>query len=323
MPASAQFSRLPSSTVLELLTDWLGFANLRIRPRTQHDYAGLIRRYVADTPLAVRPLVDLEPGDLQHPISQLAVAGHVIAARHLYVLLRQAFKWAMKARKVSWNPMDAVSPPRLPRRTQAVFTRDQALKLIAEAPSDPLGNLWITMLGTGVRVGEALALKWSDLEGEVLSVQRNLVELPGRGNPALFGEPKSASGFRQIVLPEVVGAALGRQRDLATQRRREAGRRWREHDLVFPTCVGTPHNSGNIRARWKRFCLRAGLPPVRLYTTRHTCATLLLASGENPKAIAEVLGHANVVMLLQVYAHPLAEDRRRIAATLGKALSAT
>ena len=78
-----------------------------------------------------------------------------------------------------------------------------------------------------------------------------------------------------------------------------------------------------LAANWKRFCLRAGLPPVRLYTTRHTCATLLLASGENPKAIAEVLGHANVVMLLQVYAHPLAEDRRRIAATLGKALSAT
>ena len=81
---------------------------------------------------------------------------------------------------------------------------------------------------------------------------------------------------------------------------------WQEHGLVFPSQVGTPIGGRNLSRSFKRHLERAGLPrSFRFHDLRHTCATLLLRQGVNPKFVQELLGHADITLTLNVYSHVL------------------
>jgi integrase len=84
------------------------------------------------------------------------------------------------------------------------------------------------------------------------------------------------------------------------------GTLWQDHDLVFPSSVGTPVSGGNLNRAFKVLLKRAGLPQsIRFHDLRHTCATLLLRQGVNPKFVQELLGHRDVGLTLNTYSHVL------------------
>ena len=100
--------------------------------------------------------------------------------------------------------------------------------------------------------------------------------------------------------------ALKRHRERQLEEREELAGLWQDHGLVFPTRVGTPMSRHNLVARsFKPLLERAGLPNIRFHDLRHTCATLMLAVGTNPKVVQETLGHANVTITLDTYSHLL------------------
>jgi integrase len=81
---------------------------------------------------------------------------------------------------------------------------------------------------------------------------------------------------------------------------------WEDHDLVFPSGAGTPLSGGNLNRAFKALLKRAGLPQtIRFHDLRHTCATLLLRQGVNPKFVQNLLGHEDVSLTLNVYSHVL------------------
>ena len=85
----------------------------------------------------------------------------------------------------------------------------------------------------------------------------------------------------------------------------EHGALWQDHGLVFPSTVGTPMSGGNLNRSFKATLRRAGLPAARFHDLRHTCATLLLRQGVNPKYVQELLGHADISLTLNTYSHVL------------------
>ena len=97
-----------------------------------------------------------------------------------------------------------------------------------------------------------------------------------------------------------------------SQERLRLGSEWQDNGLVFATVLGTPLNISNLTAKhFKPALKRAGLPKtIRLYDLRHTCATLLLGAGENPKVVSERLGHASIVLTLDVYSHVLPDMQK-------------
>jgi len=100
----------------------------------------------------------------------------------------------------------------------------------------------------------------------------------------------------------------------------EHGALWQDYDLVFPSTVGTPQWGGNLSRAFKAALRRAGLPEVRFHDLRHTCATLLLRQGVNPKYVQELLGHANVSLTLNVYSHVLPDMGDAAAGAMDAAL---
>lgn len=97
-----------------------------------------------------------------------------------------------------------------------------------------------------------------------------------------------------------------------SEERLKLGSEWQDHGLVFTTSLGSPLNISNLSAKhFKPALKRAGLPTsIRLYDLRHTCATLLLSAGENPKVVSERLGHASITLTLDVYSHVLPDMQK-------------
>ncbi len=102
---------------------------------------------------------------------------------------------------------------------------------------------------------------------------------------------------------------------------RDAGTRWRETGFVFTSQIGTPFEPRRVNKEFTRLCKRAGLPQIRVHDLRHTCASLLLAQGVSFKVIQEILGHSDIRVTMNLYAHLYPEARRDAADKMDAVLS--
>jgi len=155
-----------------------------------------------------------------------------------------------------------------------------------------------------------LALRWSDvdLDGGTLTVRRTLGRVPGKG--LVFGEPKSKRSRRTLTLPTVVVDALKAHRTRQKEQRLAAGAAWQEQGLVFTSPIGTPIDDANLRKEFYALLKTAKIARRGFHALRHSCATLLLLKGVDPRTIMEILGHSQIGLTLDTYAHVLVQLKR-------------
>lgn len=184
---------------------------------------------------------------------------------------------------------------------------------------EPLCTLAIT---TGLRQGELLGLRWSDIDpaSRSLSVLQSRQRI--RGGPS-FAEPKTARSRRTLPLADTSSAALQRQRALQIQQRLVAGGRLVDSGLVFTTGVGTPLDASTVTHRFQRLLERFGMRRVRFHDLRHTCATFLLPQGCDLRTIQEVLGHSQISLTANTYAHVTAALKRDAATRMDAVFAAS
>jgi integrase len=198
-----------------------------------------------------------------------------------------------------------VRPPRPRREEIRPLNREQVRFLFEAARKDRLEALYVVAVTAGLRRGELQGLKWDDVDLSgvtgTLQVRRTLSEPRGR---YIFEAPKSGKG-RSVRLTRKATAALREHRKRQLEERMQKAGLWRDHGLVFPSGIGTPLFCGNLNRALKSTLQRAGLPRIRFHDLRHTCATLLLRQGVNPKYVQELLGHADISITLNVYSHVL------------------
>lgn len=118
-------------------------------------------------------------------------------------------------------------------------------------------------------------------------------------------EPKSARSRRTIKLPAVVASALKTHRTGQLEERLAAGKYWEDSGLVFTSPIGTAMDPRNVSREFQGMLKGADLPHIRFHDLRHTAATLLLAQGVDPRTIMETLGHSQISLTLNTYAHVL------------------
>jgi len=183
------------------------------------------------------------------------------------------------------------------------LTYDGVQRLFRFTSDDRLHALWVLLATTGVRIGEALGLRWGDLDadGGRVNIQRALQRQNGRG--LVFVEPKSAAARRVVHLARHTVDTLALHRKRQLEERLAAGSAWHEGDLVFCREDGRPLENSTVRAILRRALRRAELPMVRTHDLRHTCATLLLARGVHPRVVQELLGHSSIMLTLGTYSH--------------------
>lgn len=173
---------------------------------------------------------------------------------------------------------------------------------LAATRDDRLHPLWRLLLATGLRRGEALGLRWDDLDlaRGLLYVRRSLTVADGR---PLVQLPKTARSRRAVPLDAGTVAALRAHAARQAAEAHAAGEAWTPSNSVFTTPLGTPLHPDNVSEAFRRTVRALPLRPIRLHSLRHTCATLALAQGAHPKVVADLLGHESVKLTLDTYSH--------------------
>lgn len=231
--------------------------------------------------------------------------------RLFHAILHEALDHAVEWEYVVRNVCDLVHPPRLVRKRKPQFlTKEQALHLLKALGGQQLEALVSLALATGMRRGELLALRWSDmnLENGSIQVQRTVDRLPEYG--MYESEPKSDSGRRHIVLPGHIVEVLKQHQARQLEVQQQAGDKWQDLDLVFSTRLGRFLEPSYINTRFNAAVKAAGLPPMRFHDLRHSAATLLLAMGIHPKVVQELLGHSQISTTMNLYSHVLPSMQR-------------
>ena len=136
-----------------------------------------------------------------------------------------------------------------------------------------------------------------------------------------FAEPKTTRSRRTITIPESVVVSLRAHRERQREERLAAGAKWHDSGLVFTTALGTPLDGRNVNRLFKAILRDAGLPAIRYHDLRHTAATLLLAQGVDPRTIMETLGHSQISLTLNTYAHVVPTLQREAAAKMDAILA--
>ena len=225
--------------------------------------------------------------------------------RLIHTVLHIALNQALKIGLIGRNPSDAVIKPKLIKKEMKTLTDTQVQTLLFAARGTRHEVLYQLAVTTGLREGELLGLKWSDLDWVTrhVKVQRQIQWLSGQG--LVFSEPKSAAARRVIVLGTATIEKLREHYQQQQWERLAAGDRWVENDLIFPTTKGTPSNWRSLVRSFKKLLQTSSLPNIRFHDLRHTAATLMLQQGIHPKVVQERLGHSQVSLTLNTYSHVL------------------
>jgi integrase len=202
---------------------------------------------------------------------------------------------------------------------------EQANRLLEVAgdEGDRFEALYVLALTTGLRIGELLGLRWSDIDLDARRLRVSRQVQRGEANSSdsfIFTEPKAASR-RTVDFPARTVEALKRHRKRQVQDKLKAGGAYQDYALVFATSLGTPFRPETVTQRsFKPLSRRAGLPRIRFHDLRHTYATLLLIRGVHPTYVQRALGHASVKMTLDRYSHWMPSMGRATAEAIDAAL---
>ncbi len=261
-------------------------------------------------------LHEITPLAVQDTISKLRNQG--LASRtieYAHAILHQALQKAVKLGLLVRNPTEDTELPPRTRRAFTILSPEQMVNLLESEKGKPLYPLWLLLLGTGLRPGEALALKWSDLDGDTLRLQRVLVRNGSGAYDVAEQRAKTDQSLRAVTLSKSVLEALKAHRQRQVEEMLSLGERYERNDFIFAARFGSFLDPNNVRNRWKVALKKAGLPAnVRLYDTRHSHATALLNAGNvNLAWVSARLGHTSVTTTESVYARVLPEAHRQMA----------
>lgn len=314
-------------TVRELLEDhWLPAQRAReLRPATLAQYEAVVTSWIvpriggvrvpALTPKHVTDLVEA----LRSEKSASGRGGLSARSAQLTVgVLKAACAWAAENGYIGRNPISAVRRPRAESKVMRPWSEGDARTFLAATAGDRLAWAWALLLTRGLRRGELCGLRWADVDLEAgrLTLNRTRVVVDGR---AVESAPKTAAGRRTVPLDPSLVALLRSHRVQQAQERLAAGGAYEDAGWLFADELGVPYHPDTLSAWFESAAKAAGLPRIRLHDTRHTAASLMLASGVPVKVVSEMLGHASPTITLSIYAHVMPG----MAEEAGAALSAS
>jgi len=314
------------ASVREYLTkEWLPAVKATIRPSTYNSYVQHVECHIAPHLGSVK-LAKLTGSQVNALYAKLAESGKKDAnsglspmtVHHVHSCLHKACKDAVRWGHLPKNPLDAADPPRKKgdgAREMQTWSKEQLKAFLTAVGKERLSSLWHTIAMTGMRRGEAIGLRWSDvdLENARLAVRRALIPI---NREVVVSEPKTAKGRRVIALDpgtvEVLKAQAARQLD----EQKDWDEAWVETGLVFTLENGAALDPESVSRYFRLAVKRSMLPPIRLHDLRHTHATLALQAGIHPKVVSERLGHATISITLDTYSHAIPAMQEEAAALI-------
>ena len=316
-------ARAGEYTTGQWLEVWFNdYAMLKVRPSSHQTYRGYLDHHIKPY-IGNIPLTKLSSLDLQRLYKKLLSDGRVDrieskkqpkglsakTVRNIHQIISSALKLAVEQKLIARNPAEGCALPKVERKEMQTLPVEQLTSFLREAKESGVYEMYYIDLATGLRRGELLGLKWSDIDLEKgdLRVQRQIGRIDGK----IIEMPlKTKNAYRTLPLS---ADAI----DVLMQQRRKTG----NSEWVFPSPTGGPMSPDSVLHMLHRVLKRAGLPKVRFHDLRHTFATLALQNGVDIKTVSGMLGHFSAGFTLDTYAHVTTSAKREAAKTMGNILS--
>ncbi len=296
-----------TKTFQEVAKQWLEYKKTRCRETTWEMYGSHLRNHFDE--LDYRKINLITIATIEKFITSRQSGDMSLGSlRKILVTLNQIMSYAVRHRLIDFNPVRDVERPKAIGKPDEsvemkVLTPEQIRDLLDAEADLKYKTIFLVAIMTGMRQGEILGLKWSDiaLEKKQIHVQRTF-------NHGRFFAPKTKGSIRKVDLSPALVRELAKWK-LASERN--------DLNLVFPSKVGTPMECQKLMIRHFIPALkRAGAPRIRFHDLRHTYASLMIAQGENIKYIQNQLGHSSPTVTLNVYAHLMKDSNQEAVCKL-------
>jgi len=242
---------------------------------------------------------------------------------YIHNILHRAFKDAVRWGRLARNPADAADPPKAGQKSDGVKAWDastlRSFLSQSRESGDRLHGLWVLLATTGMRRGEALGVRWSDVDLDTgrLRVVQTITQTRSK---VMVGEPKTAKGRRSIALDDGTVAVLRAHRKLMLEERLLIGPDFADEGLVFHQVDGSCLRPDAISGQFLRRVRQYDLPRLTLHGLRHTWATLALEQSIHPRVVQERLGHSTIAITLGIYSHVSPTLHDEAAAAVARAV---
>jgi integrase len=290
-------------TIDQFLCEWMDIHMANIKPKSGQRYQQIARDYVLPylgqfqlQALRIEHIEDLYQNLLQRGVS-------VRNVRYVHSLLHRSLSDAVKRGVVGLNASHGARQPKLVQQEMKILDENQVMQFFIAVQDDRNEALYHMAIKTGMRQGELLGLKWTDLDWNrgKIGVQRQVQRVAGKG--MVFMPPKTQAGRRAIPLGEGTLRILREHKAKQQHEREIVGDQWQDYDLIFPSSVGTPQSPSNLLKSFKSVLKQSGLPIIRFHDLRHTAASLMLNQGVPPFVVSKILGHSKPSTTMDIYGH--------------------
>ena len=320
-------SRADQFTLSEWLRYWLdNYGKVYLRPSSLTNYTGFLDNQIANDKIGSIKLNKLTTNDLQQFYNRMSESGRVQrkesqnkpkglsakSVRNIHCFISHAMNRAVDEKLISENPASRCILPKKEQKEIEILPLTDLQKFFEEAKKSGVFELYFTELATGLRRGELLGLKWTDIDFNANSIyiQRQITRTDGEVKESPL---KTKNAYRQIIVPPEVTEILKQKKD------RENG----FSEYVFSSPTGGPISPDSVLKMLHRVLKRAGLEKVRFHALRHTFATMALQNGVDVKTLSGLLGHYSASFTLDTYGHITPAMKQDAAEKVGSFLSAT
>ncbi len=316
------FTRTGKYTVGQRMEEWFeNVCTIKVRPSSHQTYRGYIDHHI--TPyIGKTPIEKLSTMDLQKLCRKLMDKGRVErieskkqpkglgpkTVRNVMQVISSAMDFAVAQKIITENPCKAVELPKVKKQEMQTIPAEQLQAFLTEAKASGVYEMYYIELSTGLRRGELLGLKWSDIDwnNAVITVRRQVARINGEITEAPL---KTKNSYRRVsISPQAIEV-------LKTQKAKT------NSEYVFPSPTGGPISLDSVNNMLKQVLSRAGIPKVRFHDLRHTFATIALQNGVDIKTVSSILGHFSAGFTLDTYAHVTTAAQKEAAITMGNVLS--
>lgn len=312
-------------TVKQYMDNWLYNNKIDLKPKSIDIKEAIMQNqiypYIGDMQIA-----NVSVNDIQRLINALISKGYSYSTiKKAYDAVNACFKLGIIKGEVVKNPCVGVILPKNEKKNQdkAMFFDDEEIrKIIAEAtkkysnnvPYYRLGHAVILLLYTGLRIGEALALTWNDIDfsGKKITVNKNLVYVLNRKENADAkyvlleqGGAKTDAGVRIVYMNDKAKAALEALQKINGNCK-----------YVISNSMGNAVIPRNFNRMFASILKNCGIEPTGAHTCRHTFASMLFKKGVDVKTVSEILGHKDVSVTYDIYIHLIQEQKQQAVALL-------
>lgn len=303
-------------TVSEWYHTWLFDYRIKdLKPKSFEKYEGIYRNYIKDSELGKIKLKDLRATHIQRYYNKLQDTKPISTIKGINTRLKPCLGEAEKQGYIQKNYCKMITLPKdNNKKTIQVLTQQQQKLFIEAIKGHKLEMLFLIALGTGLRLGELLGLKWSDIDFNtgILTVNRTLSRVKNQttGKYEIIEQtPKTKNSNRTIPIPNDILNKLKEHKKNQSKQRLFVGEGYINNNYVFTDDIGNPIDDKRPGRNLKSTLAKLSIEPIKFHALRHTYATRLFEANVPPKTVQVLMGHYDISITMDIYTHVM-EDAK-------------